>query len=1573
MGTKFYKARTIYSSSGGRLSETGKILVIFFFLISGGFSVFSQTTPITFTQISIGSTDIIAPGRAAEYWNGVTWTNGSGGGIKVPTGNMKTNNAYYRFDWGVEIETAQGVYNWSKFDQQINSAIDNGQMFSFGLMPMCTACSNTGVSGLTYPLYLHNLMQAEAAGSQDWYYSAGGVWVPNWNSPNYLGRYQALLNAVAAHIASGSHNGRNYKDVIYYVDIRGYGDFGEWHAYPWYGTEPAGRKATSATLKSLIDMNLAAFPNYPNVMMISGFNQGGAALIPADVSYYALTKSNAWGPLGWRRDNWGDPNTDNILSSNTGSYNPGSGSVAFAPLILNRYKTSPVVGEPNNATGSSGAPYADLLREINLYHTTSFGDGNFPNAGDGATQTNIIAASKACGYRLVIAGGNMTTTLTSGGGFNLSLNWQNIGVAPVYENWNVVFELRKSDGTVVWTGNSSFIPKLFLPQALPTIASDNFTLSAVAAGTYSMYLIVRDPANYKAPLPLAVTGRNADGSYLLRSNITIGTGPANIAPTANAGADLNVQLPVSNVSFAGTGNDPDGTISGYSWAKVSGPAVGTISTPTSANTTVTGLAQGVYQYVLTITDNQGANGSDTIQVIVSAAAATNLAPIANAGADLSITLPVSSVTLNGSASSDPDGSITTFLWTNISGPTQFTIGNTATASTIVNNLTAGSYSFQLKVTDNGGATALDTIKVTVNSAPVNQPPVSNAGADQNITLPTNAVTINGSASSDPDGSISAYLWTKISGPAQFTVGDNTSASTLLSNLTAGLYSFQLKVTDNGGAIALDTIKVNVNAAPANQLPVANAGADIAITLPTNIANLDGSGSSDPDGTIASYAWSQVSGPASATISTATAVSTGLTGLQQGIYVFSLKATDNSGAVNMDSIKVTVNPAPNVPPVANAGASKTITLPVNSAGLDGSLSSDPDGSISSYAWTQVSGPSASTITGAVTSAATASGMIGGLYTFQLTVTDNNGATATASVKITVAGATPQAPPIANAGADQTITLPSNSVVIDGSASSASAGDNIVGYTWAENSGPSTVGVSNGAQNTLNNMLAGVYVFSLTVTDNNGLSSSDNVTITVNKAKNKKPVANPGLSKNLSLPSNSTSLNGSSSYDPDGTISSYNWTEVAGPIPGTLTETGANTAILSLSGLTTGQYTYQLTVVDNSGDSSSGQVNVIVSPAGNILPIANAGSNQSITAPANTVSLDGSASNDPDGTIATFSWVTISGPGSVTISNSNTAKPGASGLTTGVYIFELTVTDNAGATAKDQVTVIVNPKPVLPNQTPVANAGTNQTIAVPDNSASLNGTSSFDPDGTITNYVWTQISGPSSSLIASGNTATATASQLIVGQYVYQLTVTDNNGATNIDQVTITVNPGISKVNLPPVANAGLGDTITLPANTYTLDASASSDPDGTIDTYQWKQVSGPNTAGSSSMSSAQVSLSNLQPGEYEFEVTVTDNAGASSVADMHLTVEQGSTSSDKLVMFPNPAHHYITGKVTSSVTGSVKIYVYDMNGKLVSITEAEKYSDVLYKSFDISGLSPGMYSVQIIIANRKTMVSKFIKY
>src|SRR4029077_6607559 len=103
-----------------------------------------------------------------------------------------------------------------------------------------------------------------------------------------------------------------------------------------------------------------------------------------------------------------------------------------------------------------------------------------------------------------------------------TLNWKNIGAAPSYENWDVIFELRNAGNEVVWAGKSVFKPRLFSPEKESSSINDKFKLPAtVHPGIYSMYLIVRDPIAYRQPLPLAIAGRKADGSYLLKSNITV--------------------------------------------------------------------------------------------------------------------------------------------------------------------------------------------------------------------------------------------------------------------------------------------------------------------------------------------------------------------------------------------------------------------------------------------------------------------------------------------------------------------------------------------------------------------------------------------------------------------------------------------------------------------------------------------------------------------------------------------------------------------------------------------------------------------------------------------------------------------------------------------------------------------------------------------------------------------------------------------------------------------------------------------------------------------------------------------
>ncbi|HET9277312.1 MAG TPA: hypothetical protein VFN95_03980 [Flavitalea sp.] len=188
----------------------------------------------------------------------------------------------------------------------------------------------------------------------------------------------------------------------------------------------------------------------------------------------------------------------------------------------------------------------------------------------------------------------------------------------------------------------------------------------------------------------------------------------------------------------------------------------------------------------------------------------NKPPIAIAGPDLVITLPTDSASLDGRSSSDPDGSITDYKWTKISGPASFTINNVASALTSAKNLTVGSYLFELTIIDNGGLSATDTMRVIVDAmTTTNHPPIANAGTDQTITLPTNSVIVNGSGSTDPDNNITTYEWTKVSGPPSFSINSGSAVQTQVINLVEGFYKFELKVIDADGLFSKDTMQVVV--------------------------------------------------------------------------------------------------------------------------------------------------------------------------------------------------------------------------------------------------------------------------------------------------------------------------------------------------------------------------------------------------------------------------------------------------------------------------------------------------------------------------------------------------------------------------------------------------------------------------------------------------------------------------------------------------------------------------------------------------------------------------------------------
>lgn len=234
----------------------------------------------------------------------------------------------------------------------------------------------------------------------------------------------------------------------------------------------------------------------------------------------------------------------------------------------------------------------------------------------------------------------------------------------------------------------------------------------------------------------------------------------------------------------------------------------------------------------------------------------------------------------------------------------------------------------------------------------------------------------------------------------------------------------------------------------------------------------------------------------------------------------------------------------------------------------------------------------------------------------------------------------------------------------------------------------------------------------------------------------------------------------------------------------------------------------------------------------------------------VSADASGSSDPNGPIASYSWAYGDGSTGTGVTTQHTyAAPGS-------YTVRLTVTDGDGNSASTTRTVTATAPPG--NQPPVA-AFTSTTSKL---TASLDASSSADPDGTITSYAWDF--GDS----GTGTGKTASHSYLSGGTYTVTLTVTDNSGAAGTSAAQVSVQP-----NQAPSAQF----TATVTNRTAAFDAAGTQDPDGTIASYAWDFGDAATGAG------AAPSHTYAAAGSYDVVLTVLDNDGAAGTLTKTVTV------------------------------------------------------------------------------------------
>ncbi|MFH1670689.1 MAG: PKD domain-containing protein, partial [Patescibacteria group bacterium] len=471
-------------------------------------------------------------------------------------------------------------------------------------------------------------------------------------------------------------------------------------------------------------------------------------------------------------------------------------------------------------------------------------------------------------------------------------------------------------------------------------------------------------------------------------------------------------------------------------------------------------------------------------------------------------------------------------------------------------------------------------------------------------------------------------------------------------------------------------------------------------------------------------------------------------------------------VEVDDVIIKGSQPGNNPPTANAGDDQTLRDADGNGReqvtLDG-LGSNDDDTIVSYEWKEGSNVLGSDPILSVSIPV-------GMHTITLTVEDDEGETDTDGVLVLVED---NQPPVADAGDDQTISDGDGdgyeTVTLDATGSSDPDGT-IVQYEW--HLGPQNLlGVGPIIQTTL---APGGYVVTLHVIDNGGSISFDNVHIEIKN--NQPPTADAGDNQALSDGDGDgnvqVTLDGTGSTD-DGGIVSYLWKEGS-----TILGSGA---ILVLD-MTSGTHVVELTVTDNNSQFDNDTVTIEILP--NERPIADAGEDKTISDDDGNgtadITLDGSQSTDSDGVIASYEWL----EGTTLLGADETLTVPFS---VGQHTVTLTVEDNAGAT--DSVSILVE---VTDNKSPLANAGPDQELEDSDNDGSetvtLDGTLSFDPDGSIISYEWKEGS------IVLGTHSIITAS-LSIGEHVITLNVADNGGDSHEDDITVLVSPGETEPQEP----------------------------------------------------------------------------------------------------------------------------------------------------------------------------------
>lgn len=511
------------------------------------------------------------------------------------------------------------------------------------------------------------------------------------------------------------------------------------------------------------------------------------------------------------------------------------------------------------------SPYSAFTGVSLLANFTESGGGSGGGGGSSGSELNESNVSGAQGsstyFSLDVPAGATNLAFTMSGGS---------GDADLYVRFGSQPTTSTYDCRPYQSGNNESCP-----------------IATAQAGTY--YLMLRGYSAY--------SGVTLTGTY------DAGTGSGNTAPQAVIANGPFSALEGDAISFSSTGsNDPDGSIASYNWNFGNG------QTRTQANPSYTYSTAGNYTVTLTVTDNEGATATASSSVSITSPANTSPnAVIANGPFSADV---AQSIAFSSAGSNDPDGSISSYSWNFGDGATSLS------ANPSHSYASAGSYTVTLTVTDNQGASSSDSESVTVNAVTgpggdqLNETSLSGASNSTKyftLTVPAGATnlvfaTSGGTGDADLYVRFGSQPTTSSYDCRPYQSGNNESCP--ISPAQAGTYHVMIRGYSAYSGMSLSGT-YSGGSTGGNNAPNAVIANGPFSAVTGQSVSFSSAGSSDSDGSIASYSWNFGDGSASSAANPSHSYQ------NAGTYNVSLTVTDNDGASDQAGSVSTIS-------VANSG-------------------------------------------------------------------------------------------------------------------------------------------------------------------------------------------------------------------------------------------------------------------------------------------------------------------------------------------------------------------------------------------------------------------------------------------------------------------------------------------------------------------------------------------------------------------------------------------------------------------------------------------------------------------------------